>query len=130
MKKRINDEYAKKNEKYVIVLQLFAFVEEHTHHLYSPALDLFGYGDTEQEAEESFSIVLEEFVRYTTNKGTLRKELERLGWSVKNNNRNNKRLNISSPPFEQLMENVNISEIINNNECKTKTANTPSMELV
>ncbi len=65
-----------------IGLSLLAYLDEGLHVIFSPALDLFGYGNTEKEARASFDETLEEFLRYTTNKGTLQAELLRLGWKA------------------------------------------------
>ena len=55
------------------------------HFFYAPALDLYGYGYTQEEAKKSFHIHLEEFIDYTIKNKTLHKELERLGWQLKKN---------------------------------------------
>ena len=64
-------------------LSLFSFIDEGVRIIYSPALDLSGYGKTIAEAKVSFELTLEEFVRYTSNKNSLQKELKRLGWEIK-----------------------------------------------
>jgi hypothetical protein len=64
-------------------LSLFSFIDDGVRIIYSPALDLSGYGKTIAEAKISFELTLEEFVRYTTNKNSLQKELKRLGWEIK-----------------------------------------------
>src|SRR5690606_9995731 len=81
-------------------LSLISFVEEGTHIIYSPALDLSGYGNSEEEAKESFQVVLQEFLSYCMNKKTLYTELERLGWSIK---RNKKHPRITSPELSNLL---------------------------
>lgn len=63
-------------------LSLFLFKEDKIHIVYSPALDLSGYGYSESEAKMSFLEALEEFFRYSNNKKTLLKELKRLGWKI------------------------------------------------
>lgn len=63
-------------------LSLFSFEDDGSKIVYSPALDLSGYGNTEKEAKASFEEALKEFLRYTTHKGTFTKELKRLGWEV------------------------------------------------
>jgi hypothetical protein len=65
-----------------VTLSLLQFEQDQVVHIYAPALDLFGYGHSLEEAEKSFDIVLEEFFRYTLHKKTLRPELERLGWKI------------------------------------------------
>ena len=59
------------------------FKEDNVHIAYSPALDLSGYGATEEEARASFEVVLREFLNYSTVKKTLKEELKRLGWTFK-----------------------------------------------
>jgi hypothetical protein len=56
--------------------------ESGVHYAYSPALDMTGYGKSEQDAKHSFEITMKEFVEYTHHKKTLFKELQRLGWTV------------------------------------------------
>lgn len=74
-------------------LSLLKFKEDDIVFIYSPALDLTGYGRDGRSAKRSFEITLEEFVNYTTNKGTLDKELRRLGWKVGGSKR--------APKFQQ-----------------------------
>ena len=54
--------------------------EEDTVVVYSPALDLCGYGATAEEAKKDFDHALRIFVEETTAHGTLEKALEELGW--------------------------------------------------
>jgi len=68
--------------KMEVKLSLLKFKEEGLVFIYSPSLDLTGYGKDSRAAKRSFELTLEEFVNYTTNKGTLKKELMRLGWKV------------------------------------------------
>jgi hypothetical protein len=68
--------------KHTFELALFSFQDDGSKIIYSPALDLSGYGKTEAEARESFAEALREFVHYTSNKRTIIKELRRLGWAV------------------------------------------------
>ncbi len=65
-----------------VILSLFSFIDDEVHIIYSPALDLSGYGKSEEDAKQSFEIALEEFIKYTNNKQTLTKELERLSWEM------------------------------------------------
>jgi predicted nucleotide-binding protein (sugar kinase/HSP70/actin superfamily) len=82
-----------------IELNILIFEEESIHYVYSPALDLTGYGNSEKEAMQSFNTMLEEFVHYTENKKTVYKELERLGWTI-----NTKKKRVHPPLEEQLLE--------------------------
>lgn len=83
-------------------LSLLSFVEEGIHIIYSPALDLSGYGNTEGEAKESFEVVLSEFFNYCMNKKTVFDELKRLGWKVKGNRKHPK---VESPDMSELLKN-------------------------
>jgi hypothetical protein len=73
------------NNRSIITLKLpyILFEEDGSQILYCPPLDLTGYGQTEEDAKHSFEIVLEEYFRYTINKGTLISDLEKLGWKFK-----------------------------------------------
>ncbi len=67
-----------------VKLLLLNFQDENDiNFVYSPHLDLTGYGKTLEEANESFDIVLDDFVDYTLKKKTIGKVLENLGWSIK-----------------------------------------------
>ncbi|MGF1637841.1 MAG: hypothetical protein ACFCUU_12260 [Cyclobacteriaceae bacterium] len=69
--------------KYHVGLSLVEFEEDNVIIIYSPALDLSGYGYNQLEAKQSFSEALHEFFRYTSNKRTLDKVLKELGWTIK-----------------------------------------------
>lgn len=67
-------------------LLLFSFRDENkVNFIYSPHLDLTGYGKNVMEAKESFNIVFEDFIDYTTKKKTLGTVLLKLGWLTKSN---------------------------------------------
>lgn len=67
-----------------VKLLLISFIDENGIYIvYSPHLDLSGYGKNEKEAQESFDINLEEFIDYTIKKKTLSNVLKKLGWQVK-----------------------------------------------
>jgi hypothetical protein len=72
--------FDKQKHKIFIGLSLYTWKEEGIYYIYSPSLDLTGYGNTAKEAKESFEITLKEFVDYTYNKKTIFDELEHLGW--------------------------------------------------
>jgi len=90
-------------------LSLYAWHEDGIFYIYSPALDLTGYGTNANEAKDSFEITLKEFINYTDNKKTIFDELEHLGWFV-----NRKKRKVLLPDFEDLInENTAFKEIIN-----------------
>ena len=66
-------------------LPVIKFQEGDVYFFYTPALDLTGYGKTEEEAGTSFQETLGQFLDYTINKKTLFSELKKLGWKVKKN---------------------------------------------
>jgi predicted RNase H-like HicB family nuclease len=64
-------------------LVVLSFKDENIYNIYCPSLNLVGCGYTKEEADDSFNIVLEEYIRHTTENQTLIKDLESLGWDVK-----------------------------------------------
>ena len=71
------------NSIHHVTLSLVEFTEDDVIIIYSPALDLSGYGNSEAEAKNSFNIALHEFIRYTNNKNTFNQVLKELGWEIK-----------------------------------------------
>jgi hypothetical protein len=60
---------------------LFHFIDEHSvHFIYSPHLDITGYGYTLKDAKKSFEVVFADFLDYTLKKATLGSLLKKLGW--------------------------------------------------
>jgi len=96
-----------------VSLSLIKFKEENVHIIYSPALDLSGYGNTEEEANASFQICLEEFFKYTLHKKTFNTVLTNLGWKI---NRKND-LVCQPPQFDELItRNEYFSSIVREKE--------------
>lgn len=81
-----------------IRLALFSYIDEGVHVLYAPALDLFGYGDQEDQAIESFETVLKEYIDYVVNHKTLEKDLKKHGWKP-----DKQRQIYLAPAFHELM---------------------------
>jgi hypothetical protein len=77
---KLNNTISKDGKHLRINIDLIEFIEEGVHFFYSPALDLTGYGNSKEEAIKSFELTVEEFFRFTHEKGTLEAELKRLGW--------------------------------------------------
>ena len=101
-------------KKVEVGLSLLAYLEEELHVIFSPALDMFGYGITDKEARKSFDETLEEFLRYTANKGTLQAELLRLGWKAAG--RQSHRV-FKAPEFSRLLrQNEQLQEIVNHKD--------------
>jgi len=90
---------------------VISFIDDNTHIIYCPALDLSGYGIDETEARKSFDLALQEYLSYTINKGTLWNDLKNLGWQIKKN----KQKPMIPPSMSQLLEeNEEFSRIFNN----------------
>lgn len=80
---------------------------------YCPALNVYGYGQQEQEARESFETCLTEFFDYAIKKKTLVAELESLGWAIK------KQKKFTAPAFSSLLEkNKVLKKIMDTKEFK------------
>lgn len=109
------------NQKYNVGLSLVEFNEDDVIIIYSPALDLSGYGHSQEEAKNSFSESLHEFFRYTHNKNTLDKVLKDLGWSIKGTKKNPK----FNPPLDSDLVSSNslYNEIVNNKSYKVSRQN-------
>ena len=92
-------------------LLLFQFKDENDiHFIYSPHLDLTGYGTDPDEAKKSFEIVFEDFVDYTLKKKTMGKVLTGLGWQLKGSARKPKK--VLAPSITSVIkDNEYVSEI-------------------
>lgn len=103
-------------EKYQVGLSLVEFKEDDVTIIYSPALDLSGYGYSELEAKQSFTEALHEFFRYTNNKNTLSEALKELGWMIKGP-KNKHRF---KPPKDSdlVLTNPLYNDIVNNKSYK------------
>ncbi len=96
-------------------LQILFFQEDNIHYAYMPSFDLTGYGNTEHEAKESLTVVLDEFLRYTLNKNTLFIEMQRLGWKVKS-----KKKPMYAPQMSDLINtNDQLKDIVNSKQYTT-----------
>nr|DAK03402.1 MAG TPA: antitoxin [Caudoviricetes sp.] len=85
--------------------------------VYCPALNVYGYGLTDQEARESFEYCLEEFFDYTVKKKTLIKELESLGWEIRS------RRKFAAPVFSRLLEkNKTLRKVMDTKDFKKVSA--------
>lgn len=107
-------------KKVNVRLDIIRFEDSGCQIVYCPALDLSGYGNTNEDAENSFRTTLEEFFRYTINKNTLKKELLRLGWVVKDNPRKK----MTPPDMSVLLSNNRQFRSIFNKRSFIKSAET------
>lgn len=110
-------------------LSLYSFDENGLKVIYAPALDLYGYGSTEQEARNSFAVSLDEFIKYAINKGTLESELSRLGWNV--GKAKKKIANLEAPDLNVLLrDNETFSDIYHNKTFQQESKKIALPELV
>ena len=107
-------DYSNNKKSVNFSLFLIRFIDENnTHIIYSPHLDLSGYGNNEVDAKRSFEIALEDFIDYTLKKKTLSKILLKLGWSVKGSVKNPKKV-IAPSITSVIKENKYVSDIFDN----------------
>ncbi len=96
-----------------VSLDVYLFREGESFIAYSPALDLSGYGLSEDEAKDSFSIVIEQYISYGLSNHTLIKDLREHGWKV----RSFKQRNMTAPSFDMLLNrNEFFRDILQNKE--------------
>ena len=108
---------AEANVKANIVL--ISFKEEENYIIYSPHLEVTGYGKSEEEAMESFNHCLGVFLDYTVNKKTLHKELISLGWELKKGTIKDPK-KINAPSISELLKhNSALEELLNKHDIKT-----------
>lgn len=107
-----------------VTLDLYLFLDEECYIAYSPALDLSGYGATESEAKESFSIALDEYISYGISKRTLVKDLRAHGWKI----RSFKQRKMSAPTFDNMLKsNFTFRDILENKEYRKVSAPFPEL---
>lgn len=92
--------------------------DNNVHFIYSPHLDLTGYGNSLTEAKASFEIVFDDFIDYTINKKTLGKVLKTLGWELKGSVKKPKK--VIAPSISSIIsENEYVSDIFDKYSTKT-----------
>lgn len=93
-----NASFSNKKGIVTVNLAVILFKEDNAQILFCPALALSGSGNTIAEAQQSFAIALEEYLKYTINKGTLWADLRKLGWTIQ------KKKPATPPPMSELLE--------------------------
>jgi len=64
-------------------LDVIVYKDDKDHWIvYAPALDLSDYGDSERDVLEAFEETLDIFFRDTVERGTLERELIKMGWTL------------------------------------------------
>lgn len=108
-------DFKHKNKTASVKLGVIEFQEEGVFIFYAPALDVSGYGNTEEEARKSFDFVMDEFMAHLLKKGTLHKELKRLGWNIRSVNQKS----IKAPSIEDLAKNnKHVHELLNGGDIR------------
>lgn len=71
-------------QKITLEISVFVFRDEESkqYMAYCPSLDLIGYADTEQGAKDDFEYVLNDYLKYCTEEGTLEQDLAAHGWKA------------------------------------------------
>ena len=111
--------YQNQHEEVKVNLILLSFKDDNNVvFVYSPHLDLSGYGTTLAEAKKSFEIVFGDFIEYTLNKKTLAKILTQLGWKLKGTVK--KPSKVIAPSIATIIkDNKYVAEIFDNYPVKT-----------
>jgi len=92
--------------------------ENRVNFIYSPHLDLTGYGNNLSEAKASFEIVFDDFIDYTLKKKTIGKVLTKLGWQLQGSLKNPKK--VIAPSITTVIgDNDFVSDIFNKYSTKT-----------
>lgn len=100
-------------------LTLINFKDDNVYNVYCPSLNLIGCGYTEIEAQESFKVVFDEYINFTTENNTLIEDLKQCGWKITGNSKN------MLPPklSESLIMNNDFNDIINNFDFDKRSIN-------
>lgn len=77
---KTNNHIKLKKDSIEASFDVYFFEDKGVMFAYSPALDLYGYGNTLQEAKESFEIVVQEYFDYGVQNNTLAEDLAKHGW--------------------------------------------------
>lgn len=112
-------DFKNKSSYLEVKLLLIHFKDENkVQFIYSPHLDLTGYGHSLIEARKSFEIALEDFIDYTIKKKTIGKVLKDLGWDIKGREKKPKK--ILAPSITSIIGNNDyVSEIFDNYSTNT-----------
>jgi hypothetical protein len=68
--------------KIKINVGVYIFKDNNIFIAYCPSLDLSGYGEDIDKAKESFDIVINEYIKTCSEKGTLESDLIHHGWKI------------------------------------------------
>lgn len=111
-----------KNEHAIVKAQivLISFKEDSSYIVYSPQLEVTGYGKNQLEAMKSFNYALASFLDYTVKKKTLHEELVALGWELKKGSVKNPK-KINAPSWSNLIKkNHGLEELLSTHNISTQ----------
>jgi hypothetical protein len=115
----INVNFKNAEAKVKANIVLISFKEQDNYIVYSPHLEVTGYGKSEDEAMQSFNHCLGVFLDYTVNKKTLHKELISLGWELKKGTIK-RPLKVNAPSMSDLLKhNSALEELLNKQNITT-----------
>jgi predicted RNase H-like HicB family nuclease len=80
MLQRFQDDIKKKNGGINVRLTLLGFEQDNLFVLYSPALDIYAYGDDQAEAKQAFDETIQLYLDHVREENSLDEDLRRLGW--------------------------------------------------
>ena len=105
-----------KDKSVKVSLGMYLFKEGESYIVYCPTLDLSAYGDSEEQAKNSFADIFSITIKYMLNKNTMKDDLISHGWKIKSL----KQKKIQAPSFETMLKNnESFREILENREYKT-----------
>ena len=98
---------------------LISFQEGSDYIVYSPHLEVTGYGKNQEEAMESFNHCLGVFLDYTVKKETLHEELISLGWAIQKGSAQRPK-KIKAPNWSDLIQNnTELAQLLNTHDIST-----------
>ena len=102
-----------KDKSLNVSLGMYLFKEDKSYIVYCPALDLSAYGDSEEQAKNSFADIFAITIKYMLNKNTMKEDLIKHGWQIKSLNQKK----IKAPSFETMLKNnESFREILENKD--------------
>ena len=104
------------NKSISVTLGMYLFKEGKSFIVYCPAFDLSAYGDSEDQAKQSFADVFQMTLKYMLSKNTMKEDLLNHGWQIKSL----KQRKIKAPSLETMLKNNDsFRELLENKEYKT-----------
>jgi hypothetical protein len=80
MTKKFFDTIKMKNNQLTLNLTLIGYIDEGNFILFSPALDLYAYGENEDDAFKAFDETISLYLDHVKEENSLDEDLKKLGW--------------------------------------------------